>query len=228
MNRHARKARRLIRTVKKSKNRQAKASRKYKHGWKVPRDYAHALQLDNQNGNNKWEDAIDLEIEQIKEYQVFKDYGKAVYEKDKIGLAPKGYQKIRVHFVFDVRHCGKFKVRLVSDGHLTKEPNETVYSGVVSLRNLRLAMFLAELNNHQLWGADVGNTYLQALTKENSTLWVVLNLKNYKDMFLLCTRHSMVQDLKDHVGVTNYLISSIKWVSTFEGRPRHMDEIFKR
>ena len=27
-------------------------------------------------------------------------------------------------------------------------------------------MFLAELNNLQLWGADAGNAYLQALTKE--------------------------------------------------------------
>ena len=51
----------------------------------------------------------------------------------------------------------------MADGHLTKEPNEIVYSGVVSLRK---AMFLAELNNLQLWGADVGNAYLQALTKE--------------------------------------------------------------
>ena len=54
----------------------------------------------------------------------------------------------------------------MADGHLTKEPNETVYSGVVSLRNHRLAMFLAELNNLHLWGADVGNGDLQALTKE--------------------------------------------------------------
>ena len=54
----------------------------------------------------------------------------------------------------------------MADGHLTKEPNETVYSGVVSWRNLRLAMFFAELNNLQLWGADVGNAYLQTLTKE--------------------------------------------------------------
>ena len=107
-----------------------------------------------------------MEIEQIKEYQVFKDYGKAVYDKDKIGNAPKGHQKIRVHFGFDVKHCAKFKPRLVADGHLTKEPMETVYSGVVSLRNLRLAMFLAELNKLELWGADVGNAYLQALTKE--------------------------------------------------------------
>ena len=100
LKRHATTARRLIRTLKNSKYRQAKASRKYKHGWEVPRDYAHALQLDIQNGNNKWKDAIDLEIEQIKQYQKFKDYERTVYEKDKIANAPKGYQNI--HFVFDV------------------------------------------------------------------------------------------------------------------------------
>ena len=77
LKRHARTARRLIRTLKKSKYRQARASRKYKHGWEVPRDYAHALQLDIHNGNNKWKEAIDLEIEQIKEYQVFTDVGNA-------------------------------------------------------------------------------------------------------------------------------------------------------
>ena len=166
LKRNARTSRRLIRTLKKSKYRQARASRNYKHGWEVPRDYAHALQLDIHNGNNKWKEAIDLEIEQIKEYQVFNDFGKAVYEKIKITNAPEGHQKIRVHFVFDVKHCGKFKARLVADGHLTKEPMETVYSGVVSIRNLRLTMFLAELNNLELWGAVVGNAYLQALTRE--------------------------------------------------------------
>ena len=107
-----------------------------------------------------------MEIEQIKEYQVFKDLGKAVYEKYKITNAPEGHQKIRVHFVFDVKHCGKFKARLVADGHLTKEPMETVYSGVVSIRNVILAMFLAELNNLELLGADVEDAYLQAHTRE--------------------------------------------------------------
>ena len=68
--------------------------------------------------------------------------------------------------MFDVKHYGKFKARLVADGHLTKEPNETVYCRVVSSRNLRLEMFHAELNGLQLWEADVGNAYLQALTKE--------------------------------------------------------------
>ena len=68
LKRHARTA-----TLKKSKYSQGRASTKYKHGWEVPRDYAHALQLDIHNGNNKWKEAIDLEIEQIKEYQV--DWG---------------------------------------------------------------------------------------------------------------------------------------------------------
>ena len=98
-------------------------------------------------------------IEQIKESQVFKDYGKTVYEKYKIVNAPQVISKDQSTF-FNVKHCGKFKARLVVDGHLTKECNETVYSGVLSLRNLRLGIFLAELNNLQLWGADVGNAYL--------------------------------------------------------------------
>ena len=66
----------------------------------------------------------------------------------------------------DVKHCGKLKARQVADGYLAKEPTEIVYSGVVSLRKLRLAMLFAELINLQLWGADVGNAYLRALKKE--------------------------------------------------------------
>ena len=85
--------------------RQAKATKRYIHGWEVPRDYADALQLDVQNFNTKWKDAIDLEIEQSKENQVFNDHGKVVYEKGKIINAPKDHQKIRVHFMFDVKHC---------------------------------------------------------------------------------------------------------------------------
>ena len=91
--------------------------------------------------------------------------GKVVFKK--VINAVNEHQKIRVHFVFDLKHYGKFKATCVGDGNLTNEPNETVYSGVVSLRNLRLVVFLAELNDLQLWGADVHHAYVQALTKEN-------------------------------------------------------------
>jgi len=49
---------------------------------------------------------------------------------------------------------------------MTDIPLESVYSGVVSLRSLRLVIFLAELNGLTLFQADVGNAYLEAKTKE--------------------------------------------------------------
>ena len=50
--------------------------------------------------NNKWKEAT-------------------VHDKKHTTNAPKRHQKIRVHFVFDVKHCGKFKASLVADGHFT-------------------------------------------------------------------------------------------------------------
>ena len=78
----------------------------------------------------------------------------------------KTFKRARVHLVFDVKHDGRHKARLVCDGHLTATPDESVYSSVVSLRSLRLVSFLACLNDMELWGADIGNAYLEAKTKE--------------------------------------------------------------
>ena len=52
-----------------------RASIWYQYGFEVLRDYKDALRIDKQNGNSKWQEAIDLELDQIKEYQVFKDMG---------------------------------------------------------------------------------------------------------------------------------------------------------
>ena len=106
-----------------------------------------------------------LELTLIHEYKVFKDTGKAQFHNGKV-VTPDGFQKIRVHFVYAVKHDGRFKARLVADGHLTKEPVESIYSGVVSLRSLRMVVFLSQLNDLEIWGADVGNAYLEAYTDE--------------------------------------------------------------
>ena len=55
---------------------------------------------------------------------------------------------------------------MVADGHLTDVPLTSVYSGVVSLRGLRLQVFLAELNGLEMWTTDVGNAYLEEETDE--------------------------------------------------------------
>ena len=79
---------------------------------------------------------------------------------------PKGYHKIKVHLVFAEKFDGRHRARLVVDGHVTPEPIENIYSGVVSLRDLMLVIFLGKLNNLYIWGADIGNAYLEAFTDE--------------------------------------------------------------
>ena len=75
---------------------------------------------------------------------------------------PKDQGKLDICCQFQWR----YKARLVADGSLTPDPVENIYSGVVSLRHLRLVIFLGELNNLELWGADIGNAYLEAYTHE--------------------------------------------------------------
>ena len=109
-----------------------------------------------------------MEMDQINEYQVFKDNGKAKYNpKSKwITNAPQRYQKIKVHLVFACKHDGHHKARLEAAGNLSPDPTESIYCGVVSTRSLRLSIFLAKLNNMDVWGADIGIAYLEPTTKE--------------------------------------------------------------
>ena len=147
----------LFRMANQAKLRSYNSAPKFKYGFEVPRDYKHAIWLDKRNGNNKWAEATQLEMTQLDDYSTFKDVGKVI---------PDGYKKIRVHLVYDVKHDGRHKARLVADGHLTDIPLESVYSGVVSLRGIRLLTFISELNGLDLWATDIGNAYLEANTKE--------------------------------------------------------------
>ena len=151
----------FVRMVKQAKLRSFNTAPRYKYGFEVLRDYAHAMQLDERNKNSKWADSVDTELNQIDEYKTFKDKGHKNCTPE-----PPRYKKIRVHLIFDVKHDGRHKARLVAGGHLTDTPIDAVYSGVVSLRGFRLIMFLAELNKMEIWATDIGNAYLEAETSE--------------------------------------------------------------
>jgi hypothetical protein len=155
----AKRQKKFIRMVNQAKLRSYRTAPRYKYGFEVPRDYEHAKRLDERNGNTRWMDATDLEFAQLHEYEAFIDYGLH-------GKPPDGYKKIRVHLVYDCKHDGRHKARLVAGGHLTEVPLESVYSGVVSLRGLCLLVFLAELNDLETWATDIGNAYLEAVTSE--------------------------------------------------------------
>ena len=112
----------------------------------------------------------------MREYKVYKKWDKAILDKhNKVMNSPNRYHRIKVHLVFAVKFDGRHKARLVADGHLTPEPIENIYSGAVSLRNLRLMIFLGKLNHLDLWGADIGNAYLEAFTDEK--LYIVAGLE---------------------------------------------------
>ena len=129
-------------------------------GYQVPRDKWEARKLDKLNGNTKWQDAEKKELEQLNDYSTFRDTGHRT-------PPPKGYQKITVHFVYAVKHDGRHKARLVAGGHLTiATHNGEAYSSVVSLRSLRIALAIGELNGLRVGVGDVSCAYLEAYTKE--------------------------------------------------------------
>ena len=155
----ARRQKMLTRMINQSKLRSFRTARVYMYGFEVPRNHNDAMNLDGKFKNTRWTDAETLETEQLHEYETFHDLGKGA-------AIPEGYKKIRVHMVYAVKHDGRHKARLVAGGHLTDVPIDSVYSGVVSLRGIRLVIFLAELNGLKTFATDIGNAYLEARTSE--------------------------------------------------------------
>jgi hypothetical protein len=110
-----------------------------------------------------WREATNLEMLQLAEYDTFRDLG----QKD-TAPPPTEYKKIRTHLVYDCKHDGRHKARMVADSHLMDIPLESVYSGVVSLCGLQIVTFLSEFNGLDLWATDIGNAYLEAFTMEQN------------------------------------------------------------
>ena len=42
-------------------------------GFEIPKNYAHAMVLDKRNGNTRWKDCTQLELDQLYDYSTFKD-----------------------------------------------------------------------------------------------------------------------------------------------------------
>ena len=97
----------------------------------------------------------------LDEYRVFIDKG--LFHINKV---PQGYQLIKVHLVFAVKHDDRHKAQMVADGHLTKVPLNSVYAGVVSLCGLCLCLFIGELNGMEAYVTDIGSAYLESTTNE--------------------------------------------------------------
>ena len=71
----AKRQKKFTRMVNQAKLKSYTRSPKYKYGFEVPRNYVHAMNLDEKTKNSMWKDASDLKKKQIFEYKTFVDHG---------------------------------------------------------------------------------------------------------------------------------------------------------
>jgi len=132
--------------------------RRIKYNIEVPRNPKDAVTLDNINKNKLWQNAITKELDTLKQYGVFK--------KSKLSTKPKGYKWIPLHFVFDVKHDGTRKARLVAGGNVISTPDCSLYASVVKTENVRVLLTIAAHHNLQVMTGDVSGAYLNAKAEE--------------------------------------------------------------
>ena len=118
-----------------------------------------ALQIDKENGNTLWRDAI------AKEMNTVQIAFKILDEEDTI---PPGYKEIKCHMIFTVKlEDFRRKARFVAGGHLTETPPAVAtYASVVSRESVRIALTLAALNDLEVKSSDVMNAFLSSPTDE--------------------------------------------------------------
>jgi hypothetical protein len=97
----------MLRMVNQSKLRPYKTCKKYMYGFEIPLGYEDAIRLDKLHGNNKWQSATKLEMDQLHEYVTFHDKG--------IGTTPAGSSR-RSEFILCMRaSTGFYLVRFVGE-----------------------------------------------------------------------------------------------------------------
>ena len=77
-----------------------------------------------------------MEVNKLKEYDVFE----AMVEGAR---APDGYSRIPLYWVFDAKHDFRHQARIVAGGHVAHIPDDSPSSSVVSLKGVRILLFLS-------------------------------------------------------------------------------------
>lgn len=150
---------RFVRVVRAFKAKLKRMFKKMKFGVEIPRNVKHALELDAQNGNTLWLDAINKEIAELLAHDTF-------IIKDSPEDIPNEYFYIPSHLVLDCKFDGRRKARIVAGGNHTNPDEEDIYSGVVSIEAVRILLFIADLNGLLVIAADISNAYLHGKTRE--------------------------------------------------------------
>ena len=149
------KQKRIILLVKKRNTRDLKRNEKF--GISLPNNVKEALQLNKENGNTLWADAIATEMKKVKFAFMILDDGE---------MAPQDHQFVKCHMIFDIMMENfRRKARLVAGGHITTAPAAVTYANVVSRETVCIALNLAALNDLEVKCGDVLNAYITAPVK---------------------------------------------------------------
>ena len=68
--------------------------------------------------------------------------------------------------MWDCKYDYRRKARVVLQGDKQRAETDDAYSGVVSLTTVRIMFLLATIGKLQLWAADIGNAFLNGLTRD--------------------------------------------------------------
>ena len=151
---------------------------KYKFGVQIPCSISHALKLDRLNGNSLWQEAIQKEMDQLREYNTFR----VPTTKDDLSK----YQQIPYHMVFDCKFDGRRKGRLVAGGNHTVVTSEQVYSGVVGIETVRTILALSAMDSDlDVVAADVSNAFLYGRNMERTMIKAGPEFGDQQGQFLI-------------------------------------------
>ena len=137
--------------------------RTHKYGLRIPKSTKEAYEIDKENGDTMWHDAITMEMKNNR--VAFQTFTGDV--KDLVG-----YEEITGHIIFDIKLSENFrrKARFVADGHKVETPPSISYSTVVSRDSVRILLLIAALNGLDIMGCDVQNAFLSANNLEKHYL----------------------------------------------------------
>ena len=112
--------------------------RTHKFGIEIPTSVSDTKRIDEANQKAYWQDAIAKEIKAVRiAFKILNDDEKF----------PPYHQQIRYHLIFDVKmEDFRRNAICVAQGDMTETPATLIYSSVVSMESVRIALTLVALN----------------------------------------------------------------------------------
>ena len=122
--------------------------RTHKFGFETPKTVERAKEIDKENGNTLWQDAIAKEMAAVRVAFKILNNGQE---------PPVGHKYMDCHMVFEIKMENNFrrKARLVAGGHMLDAPPILTCSSVVSRETVRVALTMAALNDLEVKASDV-------------------------------------------------------------------------